>query len=137
LSILLDTNACIAAYNGHSNAVRQRLHDFVEKGFIASVSSIAIFKLRYGVAKSAKVAQNSDRLDLFLSSVSVLPLDEEDARFAGDIRARLERQGTPIGPYDLLIAGQALRHDMTLITANVREFSRVEGLRWEDWTRAL
>jgi tRNA(fMet)-specific endonuclease VapC len=59
--------------------------------------------------------------------------DEEDTRVAGEIRATLEMAGTPIGAYDLLIAGQALRHDATLVTANTAEFSRVPDLRWQDW----
>jgi tRNA(fMet)-specific endonuclease VapC len=137
LSILLDTNACIAAFNGTSNNVRRRLDEIVTLGVKPAVSSIAIFELRYGVAKSARVESNSQRLDVFLRSVRPLVFDEEDARFAGLIRATLKRSGRPIGPYDLLIAGQALRHDLMLITANVREFSRVPGLRWEDWSRPL
>ena len=134
MSIVLDTNACIAAFNDAPNRVRQRLDESIAKGTAATVSSIAVFELRYGVAKSARVESNTRRLDIFLRSVRILPFDEEDGRIAGEIRATLKRQGKPIGPYDLLIAGQALRHDLLLITANVREFSRVPGLRWEDWT---
>lgn len=62
-----------------------------------------------------------------------LPFEEEDAQMAGMLRAELETAGRPIGAYDLLIAGQALRHNLTLVTANVREFSRVQNLLWQDW----
>jgi tRNA(fMet)-specific endonuclease VapC len=68
--------------------------------------------------------------------IRLLPFDEEDARAAGMIRAATESLGRPIGAYDLLIAGQALRHEMTLVTANVREFRRVKGLEWQDWARS-
>ena len=64
----------------------------------------------------------------------MLSFDEEDARISGEIRAQLAKKGTPIGPYDVLIAGQALARGLTLVTANTREFSRVEGLRLVDWS---
>ena len=66
----------------------------------------------------------------------IVPFDDEDAAAAGDLRAALEAAGTPIGPYDLLIAAQALRSGTTLVTANVSEFARVRGLLWQDWTAA-
>ncbi len=68
-----------------------------------------------------------------MGPIDQLPFDDEDARVAGAIRAELERAGKPIGAYDLLIAGQALRHKLKLITANVSEFKRIKGLHWEDW----
>ena len=68
--------------------------------------------------------------------VSLLPFDDEDAKAAGSVRAALEKRGRPIGAYDLLLAGQAIRHQMTLITANVSEFSRVKELDWEDWGKS-
>ena len=72
----------------------------------------------------------------FLSpSLSAVSFDAEDAEIAGMQRAALEKVGRPIGPYDLLIAGQALRRNWTLVTANVSEFSRIKGLTWEDWSR--
>ncbi len=135
MSILLDTNACIAAFNGTSNNVRRRLDDATADGVTASVSSIVVFELRYGVAKSARIESNTRRLNVFLGSVRILPFDQEDAFVAGSLRTTLERRGKPIGPYDYLIAAQALRHDLLLITANVGEFSRVPDLRWENWER--
>ena len=103
-------------------------------GEIVAVSSIVIFELCYGIAKSKRRHLNADVLRGFLAGpVSQLAFDDEDARAAGEVRATLEAAGTPIGPYDVLIAGQALRHKATLVTANTREFARVPGLAWEDW----
>lgn len=131
--ILLDTNICIAAMNARPAFVLDRLDRAVIRHGRASISSISVFELRYGVAKSARIQANTRTLDIFLTSLRILAFDEEDAARAGTIRASLERIGSPIGPYDYLIAAQALRHDLTLITANQREFSRVKGLKWENW----
>jgi tRNA(fMet)-specific endonuclease VapC len=68
--------------------------------------------------------------------VSLLAFENEDAKFTGRVRAALEAAGKPIGAYDLLIAGQALRHDLILVTANVREFGRIKGLEWRDWAKS-
>ena len=135
MSILLDTNACVAAVNRRPLAVRERLDDVTARGTVVAISSVVIFELRYGIAKSKRVADNTGRVDLFLASLQILPFDQDDARIAGNIRVELERLGTPIGPYDYLIAAQALRHGFLLVTANTREFSRVAGLRWEDWSK--
>jgi len=98
-------------------------------------SGYQLFELWYGVARSERRQENTERLRVFLSGdIGVLPFEEGDAAIAGDLRATLERGGTSIGPYDLLIAAQALRAGGTLITANVSEFARVTGLVWEDWT---
>ena len=88
-----------------------------------------LYELSYCVARSQRRRENAERLRVFLSgNIDVAPFDEEDAVAAGDRRAALETAGTPIGPYDLLIAAQALRSGATLITANVSEFARVRGL---------
>ena len=102
-----------------------------------ATSSITVFELWYGVRKSQRREANARRLTTFLAGpVDVLELDDEDARAAGDVRAALERAGTPIGAYDVLIAGQSLRRAATLVTANVSEFSRVPALRFQDWAAA-
>ena len=102
---------------------------------MAHVSSVSVFELWYGVSKSKRRDFNSRILAGFLSGpVNLLPFEGEDARFAGGLRAELESIGRPIGEYDLLIAGQALRHKMTLITGNTREFGRIKTLSWEDWS---
>jgi tRNA(fMet)-specific endonuclease VapC len=136
LTILLDTNACIATISGRPPRVRERFWRTEAKGESRLVSSITLFELWYGVARSARVADNTKQLALFLTSVEIINFDEEDARTAGSIEAELRGRGTPIGPYDLLIAAQAVRRNLLLITANVREFARVSTLRWEDWTTA-
>ena len=107
----------------------------VSEGGSILVSSVVLFELWYGVARSGRREENTERLRVFLLGVkSILPFEEEDASIAGDLRASLEMGGTPIGPYDLLIAAQALRSGITLVTANISEFARVPGLEWEDWT---
>ena len=135
MPFLLDTNACIALINGAEKAVRDRFDEARAAGEAINVSSIAAFELWYGVSKSARRERNADRLRTFFRGpFEVLPLDSEDARAAGSIRADLESKGRPIGPYDILIAGQALRRRLTLVTANHAEFSRIKDLDWVDWT---
>jgi tRNA(fMet)-specific endonuclease VapC len=133
---LLDANACIALINGEPASVRKRLQKANSAGSRALVSSIAAFELWYGVAKNARQEFNRRRLETFLSGpVAPLPFEDADAETAGSIRASLEAAGKPIGAYDLLMAGQALRHQLTLVTTNVREFARIKGLNWQDWTK--
>jgi len=131
---LLDTNAVIAILKGQPAAVRARLRRVAPKATAIAVSSIVLFELWYGVARSERQRENTERLRVFLSgSISVISFDAEDAATAGEVRAALEATGTPIGPYDLLIAAQALKLRATLVTANVSEFARVRGLVWQDW----
>lgn len=134
MSYLLDTNACIPLLEAGESNVRARFDVARGEGRIY-VSSIVIFELSYGVWKSSLQAPNHERLMRFLSGVEVLEFSAEDATVAGAIRAALERTGRMIGPYDTLIAGQALARGMTLVTANVREFARVKDLKWEDWAK--
>ena len=116
--------------------VRVRFDSEQGKGSDFYVSTVAIFELWYGISKSRRREINAQTLQGFLSGPLLrLPFDEEDARLAGELRAELESIGRPIGDYDLLIAGQALRHKMTLITGNAREFGRIKNLMWEDWSR--
>jgi tRNA(fMet)-specific endonuclease VapC len=134
---LLDTNACIALINNKSPSVRTRLQKALAQDGKVLVSSVVAFELWYGVAKSARPEANARLVETFFAGpVSLLAFESEDARVAGRVRASLEAVGKPIGAYDLLIAGQALRHQLTLITANATEFSRVKGLEWEDWAKA-
>jgi tRNA(fMet)-specific endonuclease VapC len=133
---LLDINACIALINDEPATIRVRLQKAIHAGSQVLVSSLAVFELWYGVTKSAREDFNRKRLEAFLSGpVLVLPFDDSDSRVAGEIRAALEAVGKPIGAYDVLIAGQALRHQLTLVTANVSEFSRVKDLKWQDWAK--
>jgi tRNA(fMet)-specific endonuclease VapC len=137
MDYFLDTNACIALIKGEPAGVRARLKDVVGGGAQIWVSSVVAFELWYGASKTQNFERNAMRLrDFFGGGWRVADFDEEDARRAGEVRAQLEREGKPIGAYDVLIAGQALRRGHTLVTANTKEFTRVKGLRWEDWAEA-
>jgi tRNA(fMet)-specific endonuclease VapC len=132
--ICLDTNAVIAVLNDRNSPVRARIDAAIESGRTLALSSIVLFELRYGAAKSARPDRNARRVADFLAGpIEVLPFEPADADEAGDIRAALERAGTPIGPYDVLVAAQARRRDALLVTANEREFTRVPRLKLEDW----
>ena len=134
MNYLLDTNAVIAILKSQPAGVRGRLRRAVSRRASIGVSSVVLYELWYGVARSERRRDNAERLRVFLSgNIDVVPFDEQDAVTAGDLRATLENAGTPIGPYDLLIAAQALRSGATLVTANISEFARVRGLAWQDW----
>jgi len=136
VNYLLDTNACIALINRSSGAVRNRFQKALSARAQIYVSSVVTFELWYGVAKSERQELNTQRLQAFLAGPMIpLPLEEQDARVAGSIRAALQASGTPIGAYDTLIAGQAMARQLILVTANVSEFSRVKGLSWQDWAK--
>jgi len=137
VNFLLDTNASIALINGAPAAVRARLKKALDGGAQVFVPAVVAFELWYGVEKSTQRQANAQRVEIFFAGpVSQLPFEDEDARVAGRVRARLEAAGKPMGAYDLLIASQALRHTLTLITANTKEFARVSGLLWEDWSKS-
>ena len=137
MTYLLDTNAVIAVLKNQPASVRDRLRRARSEGASIAVSSVVLYELWYGVARSERRSENAERLRVFLSAdIGVLPFDEQDAKTAGDLRATLESAGKPIGPFDLLIAAQAIRKGATMITANVSEFGRVDGLSWQDWTNA-
>jgi tRNA(fMet)-specific endonuclease VapC len=136
VNYLLDTNACIALINGNPPSVRAKFRKATDLGGQVFVSSIALFELWYGVAKSSRREFNKKRLEAFFAGpIHPLPFDDQDAEIAGAIRADLESIGKPIGAYDLLIAGQAIRNKLTLITANLSEFARIKALTWSDWGR--
>jgi len=135
--ICLDTNAVIMAINRRKPAVRQRLEAALAAGTTVGVPTVVLFEVRHGIAKSARPKDNTAILAAFLASEVVRwPFEQEDAAEAGEIRATLERSGTPIGPYDLLIAAQARRRGAVLVTADTGEFLRVPGLAVEDWASA-
>ena len=130
----LDTNACINVINGSSVTVRSRFKRAVAEGSIVCVCTIVLHELWFGVANSARREFNIERVQAFLSGpIQLVLFDEADARAAGEVRGDLERLGARIGAYDALIAAHAVRRGFTLVTANTREFARVEGLLWEDW----
>ena len=132
---LLDTIACIALINGTESSVRRRFQRAVERDGMILLSSVVAFELWYGVAKSQRKDANTERLEAFFAGPLQWTLfDEDDARTAGSVRAELEAAGTPIGAYDVLLAGQARRRGAVLVTSNAKEFARVTGLKWEDWS---
>ena len=135
MNYLLDTNAVVALLRNNPAGVRERYREAQSASDYLALSSVVLFELWYGVAKSSRVQENTERLRILLSGdLDLLDFDDEDARAAGQVRATVEKAGKPIGAYDLLIAGQALRRELTVITANSSEFSRVTGLSWQDWT---
>jgi tRNA(fMet)-specific endonuclease VapC len=127
---LLDTNTCIAAMRHHA-AVLQRLASVGPAD--CAISSITTYELYTGIEKCADPAKESAKVNLFLATVSELVFYGPAAREAGRIRALLESQGRMIGAYDVLLAGHARSIGLTIVTANVSEFSRVPGLSWENW----
>jgi len=128
---LLDTNACIRIVKGTSPSLAERLR-FVPRTQIR-LSSVVKAELIYGARKSGRIADNLRLLEQFFETVASLPFDDRCAEEYGLIREELERAGTPIGPNDVLIAATARAHGAVLITNNFREFSRVAGLRIDDW----
>jgi tRNA(fMet)-specific endonuclease VapC len=135
--ICLDTNVVIVALNQPLSPLRARLNRALVGDVPVTISSIVLFELWYGVAKGERRPHNTARIMDFLAGpIQVLNFDAEDARESGDIRAALARAGTPIGPYDVLIAAQARRRGAILVTANKNEFARVPGLQTQDWTIA-
>jgi tRNA(fMet)-specific endonuclease VapC len=128
---LLDTNACIRIMNGSSAQLVERLrkHDPEEIRLCAIVKA----ELTYGARNSARVADNLSLLARFFGAFVSLPFDDQCAEHYGWIRTDLSRTGKLIGPHDLLIAATARANDLTLVSHNTREFSRVVGLRLEDW----
>ena len=133
MSLHLDSNVAIEIMNGRSH-YRERMRALRHSGEQPILSSIVVFELWFGVAGSERFAENANAYRQLLSQVEVLPFNDDAAVAAGEIRATLEAAGTPIGPYDLLIAAHAVREGATLVTANTREFSRVPGLVLEDWS---
>ena len=134
MTYFLDTSAAVAVLRNRPPSVRGRLRAALQDGHDVSISTVVLYELWYGVARSERKDENTERLRVFLAGrVEVTPFEDDDARAAAEVRAALEALGTPIGPYDVLIAGQALRNHATLVTANVDEFARVPGLQWEDW----
>jgi tRNA(fMet)-specific endonuclease VapC len=128
--ILLDTNICIHVINAKPPAVLERFRQY-RMGEIGLCSVVAA-ELAYGVAKSGS-ARNRQALEMFLAPLIILPFDDAAVWAYGNLRAELERKGTPIGALDTMIAAHALSQQSTLVTNNTREFARVPGLALENW----
>ncbi|CAK7034619.1 MAG: tRNA(fMet)-specific endonuclease VapC [Desulfovibrio sp.] len=131
MRVLLDTNICIYMIKNKPPEVRKHF-ELLVPGDIA-ISSITVAELQYGVEKSAAREKNALALEAFLLPLEVASFDTDSALAYGKIRAGLERQGTPIGGMDMLIAAQAIAQGFTLVTHNLKEFNRVPGLKCETW----
>ena len=127
---MLDTNLCIRVLRDRPAGVRER---FNREADAMCISTIVMTELLHGAEKSNRPAENRRAVEQFAARLAVLPFDEHAAMHAGNIRATLETQGMPIGGYDLLIAGHARSQGLVVVTGNLREFDRVDGLRSEDW----
>ncbi len=128
---LPDTNACITLLRQRDQRLIARWQSVKATDIV--LCSIVIYELRYGAQRSSDPAREHSKLDLFLSLFTSLPFDDQCARRCAEIRAELEAAGSIIGPHDLQIAAIALQHGLTLVTHNSREFSRVAGLKLDDW----
>jgi tRNA(fMet)-specific endonuclease VapC len=133
MKYLLDTNACVDYLNGRFPRLTERVRQSAPSDLC--ISSVAVAELRYGAEKSTQRQRNHERLDVFLGDVPCVDFDSGAALVYGRVRAVLERRGIIIGPYDLQIAAHALSLDLVLVSDNVREFRRVEGLTVENWRR--
>ena len=129
--VLLDTNVCIYFMKNSYFRLTEKLLSCDPADL--AISAITVFELEYGAAKSRWGEKTRQNLAMFLAPFNILPFSAEDAVTAGRIRGYLERQGIPIGPYDLQIAAQGLSRGITVITHNTGEFSRVPNLKVEDW----
>lgn len=130
LKFMLDTSICIFTIKNRPQEVRaafKRHHDQM------CISSVTLMELIYGAEKSANPQRNLMDVEGFAARLEVLDYGREAAAHTGQLRAELARAGTPIGPYDQMIAGHARSCGMILVTNNLREFDRVPGLRVEDW----
>jgi tRNA(fMet)-specific endonuclease VapC len=129
---LLDTNICIYLIKKHPPTVLEHFRQHSPQD--VAISTITLFELEYGAQKNQQIQRTQDALTRFLLPLTIIDTDRHAATDAATIRADLERKGTPIGPYDLLIAGLARSRGLTLVTNNTKEFARIDGLRMENWT---
>ena len=133
MQYMLDTNICIFVLrNKLTEQLNQRLISIKLSDIV--ISAITLAELEVGVQKSYNSVKAEEKLQLFIAPFDILPFEIKDTRIYARVRNELERSGTPIGPLDTLIASHALSNGLTIITNNVREFSRVKGLKVEDWT---
>jgi tRNA(fMet)-specific endonuclease VapC len=128
---LLDTNVCIDFLNRSHPSVIERVTSAYPEDLC--LSSVVVAELRYGADRSRKRAENHERLDILIAEIPCVDFDLSAAWIYGRIRSTLEAKGSPIGPYDMMIAAHALSLELTLVTDNVREFQRVAGLKVENW----
>jgi len=137
MSYMLDTDTCIYLMTDRDTLKQQNILaklESIDPGEPVYLSSIVVSELSYGAQKGRWRKANMSLLQSFLMDFQVVPFDERAAHACGEIHAELEKKGKPIGPMYTLIAAHAASLGMTVVTHNVREFSRVPGLKVEDWT---
>jgi len=132
MQYMFDTNICIFILR---NRITKQLNEklLIAKYSDIAISAITLAELEVGVQKSYNSQKAEEKLQLFIAPFTILPFEIKDTLFYAKIRADLEKRGIPIGPLDTLIASHALSNNLTIITNNVKEFSRVKGLNVEDW----
>ncbi len=130
MQYLLDTDTCIGLLRNKTQIVQQLS---MKKPTDCAISTITAYELYTGVEKCADPARERPKVELLLKTIRQMPFDAASGKEAARVRAALESEGQPIGPYDTLLAGQAIATGLTLATSNTHEFSRVEGLSIEDW----
>ena len=130
MKYVLDTNTLIYFFKGVGK-VKNRLLSIPPSEIV--LPAIVLFEMELGIAKSSSPRKRISQLEEFTSLVNIIPFGPAEAKTAVQIRAKLEKKGIPIGPYDVLIAACAKTNNLILVTHNLKEFKRIEGLRLEDW----
>ena len=130
---LLDTDTCVDVLRGVSPVVTKLAQQSPDD---CRISAISVFELRTGALLSARPSSEQRKIDLFVAPFSILSFDSSTAKAASEIRAALRSAGNSIGPYDLLIAAEAVRSGCILVTSNLAEFRRIPGLKVESWRTA-
>jgi len=130
LTYMLDTNICIHVMKNYPLDLREKFNSLAEQ---LCISSITLGELHYGAEKSAHRIDNLTAIEHFVARLDVLPFEAKAAAHYGQVRAELERAGTPCGPHDMQIGGHARSEGLMVVTNNMREFSRMPGIRAESW----
>jgi tRNA(fMet)-specific endonuclease VapC len=130
LAYMLDTNICIYVMKNYPQNLRERFNSLAEQ---LCISSITLGELHFGAEKSLRRIDNLAAIEHFVARLDVLPFDAKAAAHYGQVRAELERSGTPCGPHDMQIGGHARSQGLIIVTNNIREFSRMPGIRVENW----
>ena len=133
LTYMLDTNICIHVMKTYPPAGREKFNALAEQ---LCISSITLGELFYGAEKSARRSENLAAIESFIARLDVLSFGDRAAAHYGQVRAELERAGTPCGPHDMQIGGHARSEGLIVVTNNMREFVRMPGLRVENWLQA-
>ena len=130
LTYMLDTNVCIYVMKNYPLALREKFNALADQ---LCMSSITLGELHYGAEKSARRTYNLTDIEHFVARLDVLPFEAKAAAHYGQVRAELERAGTPCGPHDMQIGGHARSEGLIVVTNNMREFGRMPGIRAESW----